>query len=159
MPRRKRNQVIDAADARIIAQLARDGRRPNVAIAQEVGLSETAVRRRLERLLKNGIVRVVGRLNPETIGYDVDVMLALLVDFNKVDEVGEKLAREPNVRYAAVGLGEYDLLVWVCFKSNGEMMEFVANKVRNLPGILRCQVYPILRTIARPEDWAPPLPV
>ncbi|MBI2917908.1 MAG: Lrp/AsnC family transcriptional regulator [Chloroflexi bacterium] len=158
MPRRKRNQVIDGADARIIAQLARDGRKPNVAIAQEVGLSETAVRRRLERLLRNGIVRVVGRLNPETIGYEVDAILALLVDFNKVDEVGEKLSREPNVRYAAVGLGEYDLLVWVSFRSNAEMMEFVASKVRNVPGIIRCQVYPVLRTIRRPEDWAPPLP-
>lgn len=159
MPRRKRNQVIDAADARIISQLARDGRKPNVAIAQEVGLSETAVRRRLERLLRNNIVRVVGRLNPETIGYQVDAILALLVDFNKVEEVGERLSLEPNVRYAAVGLGEYDLLVWVSFRSNAEMMDFVGSKVRNLSGVLRCQVYPIFRTIKRPEEWAPPLPV
>lgn len=159
MPRRKRNQVIDAADARIISQLAKDGRKPNVAIAQEVGLSETAVRRRLERLFKNNIVQVAGRLNPERIGYEVDAVLALLVDFNRVDEVGEQLAQQANVRYAAVGLGEYDLLVWVSFRNNAEMMDFMSNKVRNLQGVLRCQVLPIMRILKRPGDWMPPLNV
>jgi len=158
MPRRKRNQVIDAADARIIAQLSRDGRKANVAIAQEVGLSETAVRRRLERLLKNNIVRVVGRLNPEAVGYGVDAILALLVDFNRVEEIGEQLSREANVRYAAVALGEYDLVLWVSFRSNAEMMEFIAGKVRNMPGVLRCQAYPVFRVIKQPEGWVPPLP-
>lgn len=157
MPRRKRDQVIDRADARIVAQLAGDGRAPNVDIAKAVGLSETAVRRRLERLLKTGVVTVQGQVSPEALGFGVNVVLNLEVDIGRAEDVGEILAREPHIRHAALSLGDCGLVLQACFQTHEEMTEFIATRVRSVPGVHRCRVYPLLKVLKSGTDWRPVL--
>ena len=157
MPRRKRGQVIDGADARIIAQLAGDGRAPNVDIGKAVGLSETAVRRRLERLLRTNIMTVRGQVSPEALGFGVNVVLNLQVDIGQAEDVAEILAKDPHVRYAALSLGDCGLVMLACFRTHEEMTEFIANRVRSVSGVHRCQVYPLLRVLKSGTDWGPVL--
>lgn len=153
--RRKRGQVIDGADARIIAHLSEDGRAPNVDIAKAVGLSETAVRRRLERLFRTNVVTVWGEVSPEALGFGVNVVLSLQVDMGQAEDVAQLLAKEPEVRYAALSLGDYGLVILACFRTHDEMTGFIASRVRSVPGVHRCQVYPLLKVLKSGTDWRP----
>ncbi|MBI2917940.1 MAG: Lrp/AsnC family transcriptional regulator [Chloroflexi bacterium] len=139
-------------------QLARDGRMPNVALAGMVGLSETAVRRRLERLLRTNMVHVGAQLDPESVGFAVNVTLNLLVEPGRADDVGERLAREANVRYVALCVGQYDLIIGASFRSNTEMLDFIAGRVQSIPEIRSCRVYPLLTILKRGHEWNPLAP-
>lgn len=155
MPRRKRGVLVDATDARIMSQLATDGSALNVDIAKAAGLSETAVRCRLERLINTHVLTVAARIDPEAVGYRVNAILNLQVHFGHAEEIGNRLAQEANVRYVAISLGQDDLVAWTCFRSNGEMMDFVANRVRSIPGVHSCQLYPLLGVLRCSEGWNP----
>ena len=61
--------ALDSLDRKIITRLQRDGRRAYGAIAEEIGLSEAAVRRRVQRLKDSGVMQIVAITDP-SIGTD-----------------------------------------------------------------------------------------
>src|ERR1700689_3579745 len=60
--------VLDAPDRKIISLLQQDGRRAYGAIAEEIGLSEAAVRRRVQRLRDSGVMQIVAITEPLLLG-------------------------------------------------------------------------------------------
>lgn len=60
---------LDAVSLAIIEQLQEDGRRPYAAIGKAVGLSEAAVRQRVQKLLDQGVMQIVAVTDPLTVGF------------------------------------------------------------------------------------------
>ena len=89
------NLTIDATDRQIIALLQADGRASNVDIARAVGVTEGTVRKRVERLLSEGIIRVVAVPNVDKLGLEVETVIMLKVDLGQATRAGDALAVMP----------------------------------------------------------------
>ena len=89
------NLTIDATDRQIIALLQADGRASNVDIARAVGVTEGTVRKRVERLLSEGIIRVVAVPNVDKLGLEVETVIMLKVDLGQSTRAGDALAVMP----------------------------------------------------------------
>src|SRR3954454_7586913 len=100
----RRKPVLDAVDAVLVRELQRDGRATFQALADRVGLSRTAVRARVQSLLENGIVRVVGIVHAQVIGADAAGPLAGPVD-GPAREVAAEVAKHPAVNFAGLSTG------------------------------------------------------
>src|ERR1700734_12757 len=90
--------LLDAPNRAIIEALQRDGRQPYGAIAQEVGLSEAAVRRRVQRLREAGIMQIVAVTDPLQLGFTRQAMIGITVE-GDVRTVADKLSARPEVDY------------------------------------------------------------
>jgi len=90
--------TIDATDRRIIALLQLDGRMSNVDIARAIGIAEATVRKRIDRLLNEGAIRVVAIPSVDKLGLEVETAIMLKVDLGQVDRIGEQLAAMKEVR-------------------------------------------------------------
>src|SRR6187549_1912409 len=101
--------VLDDVNKRIIEQLQRDGRMPYAGLAKVVGLSEAAVRQRVQRLLDNGVMQIVAVTDPTSLGFARQVMVGLKVQ-GDMRSVAAALAKIPEVDYVVICAGAYDLL-------------------------------------------------
>src|SRR5437868_13887194 len=101
---------LDDTSKQIVEQLQQDGRRPYAAIAKAVGLSEAAVRQRVQRLLDAGVMQIVAVTDPLRVGLHRQAMLGLKVD-GDVRDIAAKLAASDEIDYVVICSGAYDMLV------------------------------------------------
>lgn len=144
---------LDVVDRKIIALLQKNGRITTQALARAVGISDVTARRKLRRLLGEGIVQIVAGVDPFQIGYESPVIINLKVDRGHVDEIAEKLCRHPSIRYVGAATGNSDLIVEVVSASNHELAEFLLGYLSTIPGILDTQTSLILRIYKQSWDW------
>ena len=104
--------MLDEANRAIIEALQRDGRQPYGAIAEAVGLSEAAVRRRVQRLRETGIMQIVAVTDPLQLGFTRQAMIGHHVE-GDVRVVADKLSALPEVDYVVMCAGSFDLLAEV----------------------------------------------
>lgn len=137
---------IDRLDHRLIACLQRDGRRPFSHIAQELGVSEGTIRQRYQRLIDNGILEVVGVADPARMGFHTMAMIGIRVDNSRTThDIAEEIAAFPEVSYAAMSTGSFDLLIEVISESNEEFVQFLTEKLHLVAGIARTETFMLLK--------------
>jgi Lrp/AsnC family transcriptional regulator for asnA, asnC and gidA len=139
---------LDDVDRRIIAVLQPDGRRPFAAIASELGVSEGTVRQRYRRLVDDGILQVVGVADPFKIGYSTMAMIGINVaieDDHGVDVVAREISAFPEVSYAVMSTGSFDLIVEVITQSHEEFAHFLTETLHNVSGVRRTETFMLLR--------------
>jgi Lrp/AsnC family transcriptional regulator, regulator for asnA, asnC and gidA len=127
---------LDKIDLRIIDLLMEDGRMTSVEIARRLGdVSERAVRYRVERLLKEEIVRIGAIPNPRAVGYNVVADVWLEVESDAILEVARKVAEFDAVSYVACAIGEQDVSIQVVGKDTAEVYKFVTEVIGKTPGV------------------------
>ncbi|MFC2058510.1 Lrp/AsnC family transcriptional regulator [Chloroflexota bacterium] len=129
---------------KIIALLREDGRMPNTGIAKSLGISEGSVRRRISRMNREGLTRISTFVNQGMLGYEVDAVIAIKADPTEVKDVAEAIVKLPEVRYVGIAVGEYDIMVSACLKSNSELLSFLTGTIGKIQGITRTQTFMIL---------------
>ncbi len=144
---------LDPVDRRMIALLQKDGRITTQALARSVGVSDVTARRKLRRLLGEGVVQIVAAVDPFQIGYESPVIISLKVDRARVDEIAEKLCQHPSIRYVGAATGNSDLIVEVVSASNHELADFVLGYLSTIPGILGTETSLVLRIYKQSWDW------
>jgi Lrp/AsnC family transcriptional regulator, regulator for asnA, asnC and gidA len=144
---------LDAVDRKMIALLQKDGRITTQALARAVGVSDVTARRKLRRLLGEGVVQIVAGVDPFQIGYESPVIIGLKVDRAQVDEIAEKLCRHPSIRYVAAATGNSDLIIEVVAASNHELAEFLLGHLSTIPGIYETETSLVLRIYKQSWDW------
>lgn len=147
---------LDAIDLKIIAILQQDGRTSNVDIARRVDISEATVRKRLERLLSEGVIRITAVPNAAKIGFSTITFLTLSIDLSKVDQIATQLERVPEVRAIHYTTGESDLVVEAWFPSNDALLHFLTHQVASIPGIRQTATSHVLRTMKDSSEWILP---
>ncbi|MGD8904398.1 MAG: Lrp/AsnC family transcriptional regulator, partial [Anaerolineae bacterium] len=100
---------LDKTDQAIVSQLQYDGRKPYTDIAAELGLTEGAVRRRVKRMSDEGILQIVGIVEPQFLEWNAAGMIGVSVQAGRVEEVGERIAQFPEVTYLFMASGGFDL--------------------------------------------------
>jgi DNA-binding Lrp family transcriptional regulator len=141
--------LLDAADERIVAAMAGDGRASYAALAETAGISEPTVRRRLGRLLDSRRIAVRCDLAWEVVGWPVPTTVALRVPADQLDEVDRSLTVLPDVRLVAACVGEADLIVsrWPPALADGH--RFAAMLTDRYPRVRVVRRLTGLRTVKR----------
>ncbi len=147
---------MDSIDRSIARMLHQDGRRSNVEIARDLGLSEGAIRRRIDRLLTSGQLQVRGYVDPEVAGLNTRVMFLFTVELAKVSEVSELLSAMPEILAVKWLTGEYDLSAEAAFESDAHLMAFLNDRVSRIPGITRTQTMHVVSVRKEIHQWIVP---
>lgn len=145
--------VLDDTDREIIELLQQDGRMPFLTIANQLGLAEGTVRRRVARLLDEGILRIVGITDPFRIGLYTVAIVGLKVERGRIDPIANALAELPEVRSVALSTGNFDLVVQVAVKNNDELLTFLIKKLSEIPGILNTGTSLVLKVAKEDFGW------
>lgn len=138
-------------DYSIIAQLQENGRRPFTEIARSLGVTEGTVRKRVSRLLDEGLVRIVGRVDPLQVGLNAPAIVHINVAPAELDGAAKAIASFPEVSYLLMVAGEYDLLVEVRCRDREHYAQFIREKLTQVPGVIRTVSAMILQTYKTQE--------
>jgi Lrp/AsnC family transcriptional regulator for asnA, asnC and gidA len=148
--------VLDSVDRQIIRVLQDDGRTSNVEIARRVGVSEPTVRKRLERLLSTGVIRITAVPDPARIGFSTVAFMTLGVELASASQIADQIAQLPEVRTIYITSGGSELLVEAWFTSSDDLLIFMAQHLGSIPGIRRMAISHVLRTIRDGSSWLLP---
>ena len=144
---------LDSLDHKIIAVLQENARFTNAEVAMQVGSSEPTVRRRVDRLLQNQVIKIVAVAPPFSLGYHVVAILGLQIDHSYLDEIQAALIPMPEVRFAGVTLGSYDVVLEVWFHGNTELLAFLHERLSKIAGIQRIESLQVAKMIKYAYDW------
>jgi Lrp/AsnC family transcriptional regulator for asnA, asnC and gidA len=147
---------LDDTDVAIVRLLQDNGRVPNAQIARELGVSEPTVRKRIDWLFRDEVIKVVAVLNPRTAGYATDVVVGIRVAPGALLEVGEVLARRDEVVYLGYVTGRYDIIVEMLFRDDEALFAFLHRTVPGIGGVVSTETYHVLRTGKINYDWELP---
>ena len=143
---------IDAVSKAIIEQLQEDGRRPYAAIGKAVGLSEAAVRQRVQKLLDQGVMQIVAVTDPLTVGFRRQAMVGINVE-GDIDPVAESLAALDEVEYVVITAGSFDLLVEIVCEDDDHLLEMINKRIRALPGVRSTESFVYLKLRKQTYTW------
>src|SRR5271154_7402433 len=116
--------VPDDVSKQIIEQLQQDGRRSYAAIGKAVGLSEAAVRQRVQRLQDTGVMQIVAVTDPLTLGFRRQAMIAVKID-GDLDKVAGQLADMEEIDYVVITAGSFDLLAEGVCEDDDQLLEIL----------------------------------
>jgi Lrp/AsnC family transcriptional regulator, regulator for asnA, asnC and gidA len=143
---------LDEANRAIIEALQRDGRQPYGAIAQAVGLSEAAVRRRVQRLREAGVMQIVAVTDPLQLGFTRQAMIGITVE-GDVRVVADKLSALPEVDYVVMCAGSFDLLAEVVCEDDERLLQVLNDSVRSIPGVRATETFLYLKLAKQTYTW------
>ena len=135
--------AIDEIDQAIIRELQLDGRMPYAKLGPAVGLSQAAVRQRVQRLIEHGVMQVVAVTDPLMLGFGLEAMVGVEVE-GDIRAVAAKLAKIDEVSYVVVTSGRFDLLVEVVCRDNEQLLAVVNDVMRSLPGVRTTETFTYL---------------
>jgi Lrp/AsnC family transcriptional regulator for asnA, asnC and gidA len=135
---------LDEIDRGIIAALQVDGRRPYSRISTDLGVSESVIRYRVQRLEQADILQVVGIANPLRIGFGLMALVGVHCRGGTVNEVADAISRLPEPSYVAVTAGRFDLFVEVICRDTAHFHEFLTEHLTHIDGVERCESFLVL---------------
>lgn len=149
-------RALDHLDREIVALLQHDGRIPNQEIARQLGVAEGTVRKRLERLIADGFVRITAVADPGMFGYGVHTMIGIQTEPAAAPDVAANLSRMPEVLAVYLTSGSYDVLVEAALPSNEDLLCFLSGHLGTVPGVRRSEAYHVLKVLKRAREWRLP---
>lgn len=145
--------LLDEIDRRIVRILQADGRRPNTDIAKDLGVSETTVRKRINHLLSRGLINIVAVPTPRAVGMNLSSIIGISVTLPQLNEISQKLKRQPEVRYIGVSTGRYDIIVEAFFLNQRHFLNFISSTLGQMEGITALETSMILEVVKFSYEW------
>ncbi|MGC3979196.1 MAG: Lrp/AsnC family transcriptional regulator [Paludibacteraceae bacterium] len=131
----KSSITLDELDFAILSCLQKDGRMSFTVIAQKLKVSIGTVRTRFNKLIEDGTINIIGRVNPDKVGFNSYAHIAVYIRPATLKEkIAQKIAKMPEVSFLAGTSGDYDLEVDVMCRNNEHLVEFI-NEISRLEGV------------------------
>jgi Lrp/AsnC family transcriptional regulator for asnA, asnC and gidA len=143
--------VLDDTSKRIIEQLQADGRRSYAAIGKAVGLSEAAVRQRVQRLQEAGVMQIVAVTDPLTLGFRRQAMIAVKSG-GDLSKVADQLAEIEEVDYVVITAGSFDLLLEVVCEDDAHLLG-ILSRVRGVTSVTSTETFVYLQLRKQTYSW------
>jgi Lrp/AsnC family transcriptional regulator for asnA, asnC and gidA len=144
--------VLDETNKRIIERLQQDGRMSYAALATVVGLSEAAVRQRVQRLLDSGVMQIVAVTDPLRLGFARQVMVGIKVE-GDIRPVADALAAITEIDYVVICAGGYDLLVELVCTDDEALIRLLNDTIRTIPGVRSTETFVYLKLAKQTYTW------
>ena len=143
---------LDDVAKRIIELLQEDGRQSYAAIAKSVGLSEAAVRQRVQRLLDAEVMQIVAVTDPIQVGFRRQAMIGIRAEGDLI-ELGEALSAMPEVDYVVTTAGSFDILAEVVCEDDDHLLDLLTHRIRTLRGVRTTETFVYLKLNKQHYNW------
>jgi Lrp/AsnC family transcriptional regulator, regulator for asnA, asnC and gidA len=153
MPPRKTE--LDALDRQIIQELHADARASASDIARKTNANERTIRKRIERLVADGVMRLTAILDPEAFGYQTAADIFLDASADLEPAILERLMSMPEVTYVALGQESRELSIEARFKDNEALREFLGRTLPGIPGVSVTRYTLVPRILRNIDEWMP----
>jgi Lrp/AsnC family transcriptional regulator for asnA, asnC and gidA len=145
------NTALDRVSKQIIEQLQEDGRRSYAALARAVGLSEVAVRQRVQRLLDDGVIQIAAVTDAAAVGFHRQAMVGIKVE-GEIRQVAEKVVDIPEADYVVLCAGQFDLLMELICEDDDHLLR-VVDMIRSVPGVRATETFVYLKLAKETYSW------
>ncbi len=143
---------LDQASRAIIEQLQQDGRRPYATIGRAVGLSEAAVRQRVQKMHDQGVMQIVAVTDPAQVGFSRCAMIAIKVH-GDVEAVSKQIEQLPEISYLVLVAGKYDLLAECVAEDDDHLLTVINSQIRSIPGVVSTETFVYLGLRKQIYSW------
>ena len=145
---------LDALDNEIIQLLADDGRMPIGEMAKKLDVTAPTVRKRIKVLEEKGIFKVSGLIDPHRHREMITALVAMSVQSEgKLDQILDYIANLPNVAWAGVVTGRYDIMAEVvCVGGKDELYRFTTDTILKMGNVVRSETFILMRS---KNNWLP----
>ncbi|MCD6324126.1 MAG: Lrp/AsnC family transcriptional regulator [Desulfurococcales archaeon] len=145
---------MDKKDLRILEILSNNSRTPATWIARELGISDVAVKKRIQRLEREGVIKAYRvELNPSKLGYSAVALVGVNVNSECLLEVAQKLSQRKDTVFVALTSGDHDVMIEL-WARNGAEMQRKLKEIKEIDGVNN--VYPaIILDIVRERGGLP----
>jgi Lrp/AsnC family transcriptional regulator for asnA, asnC and gidA len=143
---------LDDVSKAIIEQLQTDGRRSYAEIGKAVGLSEAAVRQRVQKLTDAGVMQVVAVTDPMQLGFYRQAMIGLRVS-GDTTVVADALAQLAAVDYVVLTAGSFDILAEIVCENDDDLIQLLNKRIRAIPGVQSTETFVYLKLQKQFYNW------
>jgi Lrp/AsnC family transcriptional regulator for asnA, asnC and gidA len=131
---------MDELDRQLIGLLEQDAHRSTTAIAKQLGVSSSTVRRRIRKLVQSGTLRIVGRPDPFKTGFPLRAVVALDASHQNLQELTQELAKRSEIRWLAATSGRFDVIFIAWFESADKLYNFLT-EVGAMEGVRNSETF------------------
>lgn len=136
---------LDPIDDALVRELVRDGRRPNNALAERVGVAASTALSRIRLLFERRVIRGVhADVDPATVGRPVEAVIGLRLrthDTVHVRGFAERVAALPEVIQVFHVSGIEDFLVHAAVASPQDLRDFALGELTSDPIVVTAQTH------------------
>lgn len=138
----------DALDNEIIRLLTENGRMPIGEMAKKLNVTSPTIRNRIKDLEKSGIFKVSGLIDPSKHREMITALVAMSIQsYGKLDKILDKIAHLPNVVWAGVVTGRYDIIAEVvCVGGKDELYRFTTNTILKIGNVVRSETFIMMKS-------------
>ncbi len=144
--------LLDDVNKAIVEQLQQDGRRTYGSIAEAVGLSEAAVRQRVQKMRDAGVMQIVAVTDPLQVGFRRQAMVGIRAD-GDTREVADRLAAVDDIDYVVMVTGTFDILVELVCEDEDHMLDLLNGVIRQIPGVRSTEMFMYLKLKKQTYTW------
>ncbi|HET9090900.1 MAG TPA: Lrp/AsnC family transcriptional regulator [Acidimicrobiales bacterium] len=143
---------LDDVSRQLVEALQHDGRRSYAALAQDVGLSEAAVRQRVKRLLDEGVMQIVAVTDPMTVGFSRQAMVGIKAQ-GDLRAIAEQLSNLAELEYVVLCAGSFDLLIELVCEDDEHLLRLLDESIRTIEGVRDTETFVYLRLVKQTYAW------
>lgn len=143
---------LDEMSKQIIEHLQEDGRQSYATIGRSVGLSEAAVRQRVQRLLDAEVMQIVAVTDPLQVGFHRQAMIGITVH-GDLRPVADALTDMHEVSYVVTTAGSFDILAEIVCEDDEELLVLLTERIRTLPGVRSTETFVYLKLNKQHYNW------
>ncbi len=137
-PTPQNNNTLDELDFNILRQLQQDGRMSFTVIAEKLGVSISSIRTRVNKLIEDQTIQIIGRVNPESVGFHAYAHIKISVrPANLIDPVARQLLEFREVSFLAITSGDFDLEMDVMCRDNDHLLEVINARIPKIEGVFQ----------------------
>ena len=152
MARNGSRDAVDDTSKAIIEQLQQDGRRAYASIGKSIGLSEAAVRQRVQKLVDTGVMQIVAVTDPMQIGFARQAMVTIAAS-GDMEAVAAALAQIDEVDYVVIVAGAWDILAEVVVEDDAHLLRLLNDRIRTIPGVVKTESFLYLKLVKQTYNW------
>ena len=152
MSSKKKLPVLDEVSKTIVELLQEDGRRSYSDIGREVGLSEAAVRQRVQRLTEAGVMQIVAVTDPMQLGFRRQAMIGIRVT-GDTRIVAEAVAAIDAIDYVVITVGSFDILAEVVCEDDEDLLALINDSIRPIEGVLSTETFIYAKLQKQLYNW------
>lgn len=149
-------RLVTDIDREIIRLLQQDARISYAELSRATGIPESTVRRRMDRLQQRGVIEFAMLADPGRLGFEVRAMIGLRVELRRLEEIAERLRETPEVTFAAVLTGNFDIMIHVVVRSQEALVEFLSKRLATIDGVRSSETFVMPCVIKPTTAWVLP---
>jgi Lrp/AsnC family transcriptional regulator for asnA, asnC and gidA len=135
----------DSIDEQLVRLLGRDAKQSNEELAKQLNISSATVRRRIKKLTQNGVLHIVGVVDPGDFGLPQTSVIAIAVTPDKLESTIEELNKRPEIRWVTISTGRYDIIAGARFSSMDSLSDFKLKVLSKMDGVKDIEMFLVLK--------------